>query len=69
MEDGTWFGDVPYFDGVGFAIEFVDRIIRRHCGRFTRHRERERARDGEARGGDYVRRAGDGIQLMVVDRG
>ena len=47
--NGTLFGDVPYFDGVGFAIESKDRVIRRHCGRFTRHREKELARDGEAR--------------------
>ena len=49
---GTLFGDVPYFDGVGFAIESKDRIIRRHWVRFTRHREKELARDGEAREGE-----------------
>ena len=49
--NGTLFGDVPDFDGVGFASESIDLIIRRrrHCGSFTRHREKELARDGEAR--------------------
>ena len=59
-ENGTLFGDVPYFDGVGVAIEFKDRIMGRHCGGFTRHREKELARDGEAREeerGEYERRA------------
>jgi len=44
---GTLFGDVPDFDGVGFATESEDWIIR-HCGGFTIHREEELARDGEA---------------------
>lgn len=54
---GTLFGDIFYFDGVGFAVEPEDGIVWRHCGGFTIHREREvkSARDGEAREGERER--------------
>ena len=56
---GTLFGDVLDFDGVGIAIEPEDGIVRRHCGRFTIHREEDWARDGEARGRKREREEGE----------